>query len=112
MNNQSLRQLIEQRDELERRIAEMRAEMRDAKLAEARAIIEEFDFNAFELGLVKTQHIKRGRDGKTFKPTAKRAPAPPLYRDPQTGATWSGRGRQPRWMEGHARDEYLIHGAE
>ena len=25
--------------------------------------------------------------------------AAPKYRDPETGKTWAGRGRKPRWME-------------
>jgi DNA-binding protein H-NS len=27
-----------------------------------------------------------------------RGPQPALYRDPETGATWSGRGRAPTWI--------------
>ncbi|MDP1329472.1 H-NS family nucleoid-associated regulatory protein, partial [Klebsiella pneumoniae] len=32
---------------------------------------------------------------------------PPKYRDPKTGATWSGRGRAPAWI-GKNRDRFLI----
>ena len=37
----------------------------------------------------------------------------PLYRNPKTGETWSGRGRPARWIAaaekaGHKRTEYLI----
>ncbi len=28
----------------------------------------------------------------------RRGPQPPLYQDPKTGATWSGRGRAPAWL--------------
>ncbi|MGD7248155.1 H-NS family nucleoid-associated regulatory protein, partial [Ralstonia pseudosolanacearum] len=31
----------------------------------------------------------------------------PKYRDPKTGATWTGRGRAPAWI-GKNRDKYLI----
>lgn len=39
--------------------------------------------------------------------------APTRYRDPQTGQTWSGRGRQPRWLNERIRagatlDEFLV----
>lgn len=27
----------------------------------------------------------------------------PKYRDPATGATWTGRGKPPRWIEGKDR---------
>ncbi|WP_414144191.1 H-NS family nucleoid-associated regulatory protein [Burkholderia stagnalis] len=32
----------------------------------------------------------------------------PKYRDPQTGATWSGRGREPLWITGRSREQFLI----
>lgn len=40
-------------------------------------------------------------------------PAPAKYRNPETGQTWSGRGKAPRWLteaeaEGKSRDEFLI----
>ncbi|SDD93435.1 H-NS family nucleoid-associated regulatory protein [Paraburkholderia lycopersici] len=40
-----------------------------------------------------------------------RGPQPPKYRDPKTGATWSGRGTAPGWLAG-ARDRtaFLIDG--
>jgi len=42
-----------------------------------------------------------------------RTPVPPKYRNPETGATWSGRGKPPRWIsdaesEGKSRDSFLI----
>ncbi|MEN5156951.1 H-NS histone family protein [Achromobacter spanius] len=44
--------------------------------------------------------------------TAKRAVAP-KYRHPQTGETWSGRGKAPRWLaaeeaSGATRESFLI----
>jgi len=30
------------------------------------------------------------------------------YRDPVSGKTWAGRGREPRWMTGKDRKEFLI----
>ncbi|SHG91465.1 H-NS histone family protein [Pollutimonas bauzanensis] len=40
-------------------------------------------------------------------------PVPPKYRHPQTGATWTGRGKAPRWVtaaeaEGQNRADFLI----
>ncbi|RQZ58162.1 H-NS family nucleoid-associated regulatory protein [Burkholderia sp. Bp9004] len=38
-----------------------------------------------------------------------RGSLPPLYRDPKTGATWSGRGRAPAWLVGAKdRSKFLI----
>ncbi|MEX3635979.1 H-NS family nucleoid-associated regulatory protein [Paraburkholderia sp. BR14320] len=100
------------RDAVDAQLAAMRDAMRDEKLAEAKALIAEFGFTAYELGLVKTQHIERhAKEERTFGPKAKAPTRPPLYRDPASGATWSGRGRPPRWIEGNA-DEFLITGAK
>lgn len=53
----------------------------------------------------------------TRKPTASPAkssrPVPVKYRHPQTGATWTGRGKAPRWIttaeaEGRNRNDFLI----
>lgn len=105
----TVRKLIEQREALDAEIAALQAEMYLEKLAEARLLIEEFGFTAYELGLVKTQQItKRGRKpAGTFQPRIVRGPQPPRYRDPATGQTWSGFGRPPSWMDGD-RDDYLI----
>ncbi|AOK29062.1 MULTISPECIES: H-NS histone family protein [Burkholderia] len=32
----------------------------------------------------------------------------PRYWDPKTGATWSGRGKRPRWMAGHDPEEFRL----
>jgi len=51
---------------------------------------------------------------KTNQVAAKsKRPVPAKYRHPQTGATWTGRGKAPRWVtaaeaEGQSRNEFLI----
>ncbi|MFM0219779.1 MULTISPECIES: H-NS family nucleoid-associated regulatory protein [Paraburkholderia] len=41
-----------------------------------------------------------------------RGPQPALYRDPKSGATWSGRGRAPAWVaNAKDRSRFLIDGA-
>ncbi|MFM0350678.1 H-NS family nucleoid-associated regulatory protein [Paraburkholderia sp. RL17-347-BIC-D] len=39
-----------------------------------------------------------------------KGPQPAMYRDPKSGATWSGRGRAPAWL-GTDRGKFLIDGA-
>jgi len=46
-----------------------------------------------------------------------RGPVPPKYRHPDTGETWTGRGKAPRWVTdaeaaGRKRDEFLINTPE
>ncbi|MDB5825046.1 MAG: histone [Herminiimonas sp.] len=35
-------------------------------------------------------------------------PVAPKYRDDATGTTWSGRGKQPKWLAGKDRNKFLI----
>jgi DNA-binding protein H-NS len=42
-----------------------------------------------------------------------KGPQPAMYRDPKSGATWSGRGRAPAWLAGAKdRTKFLIAGAD
>ena len=48
--------------------------------------------------------------GKARKSTGT---VPPKYRDPESGATWTGRGRTPVWLvkklsEGRTREDFAI----
>jgi DNA-binding protein H-NS len=45
---------------------------------------------------------KRGRKAGT------RAAVAPKYRDSATGATWTGRGKAPKWIDGKDRTQFAI----
>jgi DNA-binding protein H-NS len=110
MANQTLAEMIAARDELTRQIDELQAATRAEAVRTVAALIAEHDMTAHEVGLVRTRHIKPGRKGApTFKQKAKRPPNPPKYRDPKTGATWTGNGKAPAWLNGQDRDEFLIY---
>lgn len=47
------------------------------------------------------------------KSTVAKRPVAPKYRHPETGATWTGRGKAPRWVtaaeaDGKSRTDFLI----
>ena len=44
---------------------------------------------------------RKARRGNEDKVAAK-------FRDPETGKTWSGRGREPTWIKGKNREEFKI----
>lgn len=49
----------------------------------------------------------------TNKTAGKRPPVPPKYKHPESGATWTGRGKPPRWVtdaeaQGTSRETFLI----
>ncbi|WP_408525975.1 H-NS family nucleoid-associated regulatory protein [Paraburkholderia fungorum] len=45
--------------------------------------------------------------GASGRKGQRKGPQPALYRDPKSGATWSGRGRAPAWL-GANRSRFLI----
>jgi DNA-binding protein H-NS len=89
MANPTLSELLAQKAELERQIAEtQRAERADA-IAQIRSLMSQYGLTMADVA------------GKAA-PAAPRAPAAkvaPKYRDPATGQTWSGRGLQPNWLK-------------
>lgn len=68
---------------------------KSAALEKIRSLIAEYDLSSADLGL---------------EPASRRSGAPlaPRYRDPETGATWSGRGRAPKWLDGKDRTQFGI----
>ncbi|WP_082722059.1 MULTISPECIES: H-NS family nucleoid-associated regulatory protein [unclassified Burkholderia] len=76
----------------------------NARQAELQAILDEVRARVAEYGLTPDQVFGRG----PRKARAVQASLPPKYRDPKTGATWSGRGREPAWIKGKRRDRFLI----
>lgn len=61
--------------------------------------IADYGFTLAELGLSR---VKAGKIGRP------RAGVAAKYRDPETGATWSGRGKPPRWIAGKDREQFAI----
>jgi DNA-binding protein H-NS len=103
-------------EELKAKLAALQQEV-DAQLAVERkegierclSIINMYGLTAYDLGLVKTQVIaaKKAPSEGMFARKKVKTTKPPKYRDPATGATWSGYGHQPRWIDGN-KDDYLI----
>jgi DNA-binding protein H-NS len=99
-----LDQMLAQQAEIAARVDAQRQGLKTAVLAEMREKIARYGLTADELG---------------FTQTAAPAPVPvgdgtvsvPKYRDPQSGRTWSGRGRTPVWLHGKDRLAYLINPA-
>ena len=95
-----------------------------AVIAEIRQKITDYGITFDELGKSSRGRAAKGsRSGlKKGRPAAKKTGAAkqrgkrkvaPKYRDPQSGATWSGRGLTPRWLRekekaGAKREEFLI----
>lgn len=94
-----LDQLIAQREALDKQIQATRNAERQGAIAQIRSLMAQFEISSSELGGAATGRKKSSRAGVRVAPK---------YRDPATGKTWTGRGVQPKWLEGKDRSQYLI----
>lgn len=87
--------LLQQKAALDARIAEVMKTEKAGVVAEVRALIQQYQLtqqDVFPASGTKT----KGSVGE------------PKFRDPETGATWTGRGKPPNWIKDKDRAEFLI----
>ncbi len=108
--------------DLDKVIAEAQRQREARRENGKRELVEEFRAKAEALGLSLAELVgdsaQTGRPaGKTSQPKkgASAAPQAVKYRNPDTGETWSGRGRAPKWMalaqeRGRSREGFLAEG--
>ncbi|MFY9959218.1 H-NS family nucleoid-associated regulatory protein [Bradyrhizobium sp.] len=86
---------------------------KNEEIAGARAsFLDEVKAKAASLGMSLADLVGLG-SGKAAKSQAPRTATTPKYRDPETGATWSGRGYPAKWItdyeaKGRKREEFAI----
>lgn len=90
--------------ELQAQIAELQKKADAARSSELAAAKNQIAEIMREYGLTVTDL------GGVSKPksTKSREPVAIKYADSSTGATWTGRGRAPRWLDGKNKDDYLV----
>lgn len=91
--------LIARKAELDRLIEETRKAEVSGAIAEARALIGEF-------GLTSEDVFGSSKKARTSGTKGTKVAA--KYRDPATGATWTGRGRAPSWIAEKDRYSFAI----
>ena len=108
--------------DLDKVIAAAERQRKAKRESDKKELVEEFRAKAEAMGLSLRQLLgpsaQPGRPPGAARQARKDAPkalAPAKYRNPETGETWSGRGRMPRWLalaEGHgrSRDEFAAKG--
>lgn len=84
----SLQDLLAQRAEIERMIAEKQREDRSEAIAKVRSLMAEHGLSAADI-----TGRSPGRAGKASGKVAAK------YRNSATGDSWSGRGLQPKWLK-------------
>jgi DNA-binding protein H-NS len=93
MSKPTLTDLLAQKAELERQIAETQRQERSEAIAQVRTLMAQFGLTLADIG-AKPAAGARAPAGS--KPSSKVAVK---YRDSSTGQTWTGRGLQPNWLK-------------
>jgi DNA-binding protein H-NS len=93
--------------ELKAKAEDLMRQAEAARKAETAAVIAEINKKMADYGLTVA-----GLGGGSKKVKSRKAVAA-KYRDPATGATWSGRGRLPHWLtdelaKGKKKEEFLV----
>lgn len=96
----SYKDLIQQRQDLDRQIEEARKTELSGAISQVRDLIAEYGLSA--------QDVFPAGNGRRASGTKVGGKVAPKYRHPETGATWTGRGKAPRWIEGQDRSQFAI----
>jgi len=92
--NNDYQALLQQRAELDAQIAATLKTEKAAAITQARTLAAEFGLTAADVFPAPG------------KPAA--SMGQPKYRNPETGVTWTGRGKPPTWILGKDRAQFLI----
>jgi DNA-binding protein H-NS len=84
----SIQELLAQKAELEKKIADAQRTAKADAIAKVKALMAEYGLTAADLA---------GRSAAPKAEGTKKVAA--KYRDPATGQTWSGRGLKPKWLQ-------------
>ena len=96
----SYKDLVKQREALENQIKDARQRETSDAVSRVRTIIEEYELTAEDV-FPPASRTRAASSAKGGKVAAK-------YRDPATGATWTGRGKAPRWIQNEDRARFAI----
>lgn len=80
-------ELLQQQKDLEKQIEAARKQELSEAITKVRSLMSQYGLTMADIT----------SSGKTS--SAKGTKVPPKYRNAETGDTWTGRGRQPKWVE-------------
>lgn len=89
----TLKELIAQKEALERQIEETTAKERESAIAKIRELMAESGVSMADLGGRSAGQTSGKKSSSTGKKVAAK------YHDKATGESWSGRGLQPKWLK-------------
>ncbi|WP_151445715.1 H-NS histone family protein [Lacisediminimonas profundi] len=91
-------------NELQAEIKKLQAEAEQVRQSEIQSAIDEIKEKMSQYGITMDD-LSPSR--KARKPGAT-GTVKPKYRNPESGDTWTGRGKPPRWIAGKDKEQYLI----
>ncbi len=92
----SYKDLQSQIEKLQKQAEQAREKEIATVVAQIRTMMTDYGIQASDLGISSKRKRKTG------------TPAAPKFANPQTGETWTGRGRAPKWIEGKDRTKFAI----
>lgn len=105
----TLSQIKKQIAQLEKEAERVRADEVAGVVQRIKAAIDFYGLTANDLFGSGAKPAAKGKKGAAKK--AKKSPAPPKYKDKETGKTWTGHGKRPQWfvkaMEGGMKAEEM-----
>ena len=97
-SSKSVEELTAERERLDAEIKEKQNAEKASVIAQIKTVVETYSITVEEL-VEALGGLKSKRKGIKAKPK---------YKDPATGVIWSGRGKEPAWIKGKNRDQFLI----
>ena len=97
-SGKSVEELTAEREKLDAEIKEKQDAEKACVIAQIKQVADTYGITADEL-VEAMGGLKSKRKGVKAKPK---------YKDPATGVIWSGRGKEPAWIKGKNRDQFLI----
>lgn len=102
---------INEKQEIEKQINKLKRQMRTLHSRQRRPVITSIIRSMIEYEITP-EEIAQAYERRNARATTGRS-APARFKNPETGDTWTGRGRPPRWIvdaevKGQHRDVFLI----
>lgn len=94
----SYKELLKQREELEKQIQDARKRELAEAVSKVRALVDEYELTAADI-FSPARAVRAGGAGSKV---------PPKYKNPATGETWTGRGKAPKWIQDQDRSKFEL----
>ena len=116
---ETIRKQIRKLEAQARKLEEAAAGKKKQAVAQVAALMKKLGVTVDELGAARPRRARAAKGATKAatkagagRPAAKK-PVAPKFRNAETGDTWSGRGRTPRWLaaleaQGKSREDYRI----